>query len=70
MLKDGIPSILHLPSGDSAANRVISLFASTSAPDLPGALVLAFDSPLSQVREADPFDHEETPSDTSTANFA
>ena len=63
-LKDGMPSILHLPSGDNAANRVLGLFDST--PDLPGAIVLAFDSSLSQVREADPFDHEQTPSDTST----
>lgn len=60
-LKDGMPSILHLPSGDSAANRVISLFDSIS--DLPGAVVLAFDSPLSQIQEANP-DHEQTPSDT------
>ena len=63
-LKDGMPSILHLPFRDSAANSVIDLFDST--PDLPGAVVLAFDSPLSQVREADPFDDEQTPSDTLT----
>jgi len=63
-LKDGMPSILHLPFGDSAANRVIGLFDST--PDLPGAIVLAFDSPLSQVPKADPFDDERPSSDTST----
>ena len=61
-LKDGMPSILHLPFSDSAANSVIGLFDST--PDLPGAVVLAFDSPLSQVRKADPFDKEPPPSDT------
>ncbi len=44
--KAGTPSVLFLPSGDSAANSVISLFENT--PDLPGAVVLAFDSPLSQ----------------------
>jgi len=44
--KAGTPSVLFLPSGDSASNSVISLFENT--PDLPGAVVLAFDSPLSQ----------------------
>lgn len=44
--KAGTPSVLFLPSGDSAANSVIALFENT--PDLPGAVVLAFDSPLSQ----------------------
>ena len=61
-LKDGMPSILHLPSGDSAANRVIGLFDTT--PDLPGAVVLAFDSSLSQVQETNPSDRAQTPSDT------
>lgn len=36
-------SVVYLPGGDSAANRVIGLFE--SVPDLPGAVVLAFDSP-------------------------
>lgn len=66
-LKDGIPSILHLPFGDSAANSVIGLFDST--PELPGAVVLAFDSPLSQVRKAHPFGSEQTPSDTTAGKF-
>lgn len=44
--KTGIPSITFLPLGDSASNSVIAVFENT--PDLPGAVVLAFDSPLSQ----------------------
>jgi len=36
-------SILFLPAGDSVPGSVLSLFE--SAPDLPGALILAFDSP-------------------------
>jgi hypothetical protein len=42
----GLPQVLFLPSADSASDSVIGLFE--SAPDLPGAVVLAFDSPLSQ----------------------
>lgn len=39
-------SIRFLPSGDCASNSVISLFEIT--PDLPGAVILAFDSPHSR----------------------
>jgi hypothetical protein len=36
-------SILFLPAGDSVPGSILSLFE--SAPDMPGALILAFDSP-------------------------
>lgn len=52
------PSILFLPLRDCAANSVISLFE--SAPDLPGAIVLAFDSPLARTTQPDDFDDEPT----------
>lgn len=38
--------VLFLPAADCAGNAVLSLFE--SAPDLPGATILAFDSPLSR----------------------
>ncbi len=41
-----VPSILFLPTANSASNSIISLFETT--PDLPGAVVLAFDSPLTR----------------------
>lgn len=41
---DGTPSVRYLTTGESAANTVINLFASIS--DLPGAVILSFDSPL------------------------
>jgi hypothetical protein len=50
-LAHGQPDVLFLPAGDSAANSVIALFETT--PDLPGAVVLAFDSPLSRTRPGD-----------------
>lgn len=53
------PSILFLPSRDGAANSAISVFE--SAPDLPGAVVLAFDSPLSRNTPKDEFDDEPAP---------
>lgn len=53
------PSILFLPVRDCAANSVLSLFE--SAPDLPGAIVLAFDSPRSRRIAGDGFDDERTP---------
>lgn len=53
------PAVLFLPSGDGAANSVISLFEGT--PDLPGAVVLAFDSPFSRNAQNDPLDDEATP---------
>ena len=46
--------ILFLPSSDSAANRIIAPF--DSSPDLPGAVVLAFDSPMVRIRAHDPED--------------
>lgn len=45
-LGSATPQILFLPSSGSTANRTIALF--DSAPDLPGAVVLAFDSPLTR----------------------
>jgi len=54
---DGVPAILYLPSGDSAADSMIGLFDNT--PDLPGAVVLAFDSPLWRAREEDTSDYVE-----------
>lgn len=53
----GWPSIRFLPSGDSTANRVLSLFDTT--PDLPGAVILAFDSPLGRTAQSDDLDDEE-----------
>lgn len=53
------PSILFLPARDCAANSMISLFEST--PDLPGAIVLAFDSPRLRTLPQDEFDIERTP---------
>lgn len=52
-LDAGQPNVLFLPSSDSAANSVISLFETT--PDLPGAVVLAFDSARSRVPPQDEF---------------
>lgn len=49
-------TVLYLPGGDSAANRVIGLFE--SAPDLPGVVVLAFDSPQ-LATPVDDFDFDE-----------
>jgi hypothetical protein len=46
------PQILFMPSSDSAANSAITLFDST--PDLPGAVVLAFDSPLARIASSNP----------------
>ncbi|HEY0846744.1 MAG TPA: hypothetical protein VGE12_15335 [Noviherbaspirillum sp.] len=53
------PAILFLPSRDCAANSVLSLFESTS--DLPGAIVLAFDSPLSRTVREEELDDAPTP---------
>lgn len=55
----GFPSILFLPAGDCTPNSVISLFETT--PDLPGAIVLAFDSPLSRAASIDTLDDEPSP---------
>lgn len=49
-------TVLYLPGGDSAANRVVGLFE--SAPDLPGVVVLAFDSPQ-LATPVDDFDFDE-----------
>jgi hypothetical protein len=46
------PPILFMPSSDSAANSAVALFDLT--PDLPGAVVLAFDSPLARTASSDP----------------
>jgi hypothetical protein len=53
------PAILFLPASDSVPNSVISLFE--TAPDLPAAVVLAFDSPRSRVPKVDTFDDEPDP---------
>jgi hypothetical protein len=45
------PAIRFLPISDSAANSMCALF--DSAPDLPGALVVAFDSPLARAGTRD-----------------
>ena len=44
VLKDDVPAIRVLPQGNTAANAVIDLFE--DAPNFPGAVILAFDSPL------------------------
>lgn len=43
-LKNDVPAIRVLPQGNTAANAVIDLFE--NAPNFPGAVILAFDSPL------------------------
>lgn len=43
----GWPSVRFLPSGDSTANSILSLF--DAMPDLPGAVIVAFDSPLGRI---------------------
>lgn len=51
------PPILFLPAADSVPGSVLSLFE--SAPDMPGALILAFDSPyLRTPAGEDAFDDE------------
>ena len=55
--RDGVPAILYLPSGHSAVDSIIGLFEST--PDLPGAVVLAFDSPLSRAQKKGSPDYDE-----------
>ncbi|HYD59124.1 MAG TPA: hypothetical protein VEC35_02130 [Noviherbaspirillum sp.] len=40
------PPILFLPASDSVPNSIVSLFE--TAPDLPGAVILAFDSPFAR----------------------
>ncbi len=55
--RDGVPAILYLPSGASAADSMVGLFDNT--PDLPGAIVLAFDSPLWWAQEEDTPDQNE-----------
>lgn len=58
------PSILFLPAGDSVPGSVLSLFE--SAPDMPGAIILAFDSPyLRALASEDAFEDE--PDAASTA---
>lgn len=53
---DSIP-VLFLPVTDAASNSLLALFE--NAPDLPGATVLAFDSPVSRAAVDD--DNEEAP---------
>lgn len=49
--------ILFLPSGESVSARILSLFESAS--DMPGAILLAFDSPHARIAAAeDDFDEE------------
>lgn len=43
-LKNDVPAIRVLPQGKTATNAVIDLFE--TIPDFPGAVILAFDSPL------------------------
>ncbi|NTV09537.1 MAG: hypothetical protein HGA47_02065 [Zoogloea sp.] len=52
-------AVLYLPGADCAANSVVTLFE--RSPELPGALVVAFDSPLLETDQAsiDDFDPEE-----------
>lgn len=45
------PAIRFLPISDSAANSICTLF--DSAPDLPGAVVVAFDSPLAHAGDCE-----------------
>lgn len=54
----GWPSIRFLPSGDGTANSILSLF--DTMPDLPGAVILAFDSPLGRAAQKDDLDDEES----------
>jgi hypothetical protein len=42
--KDDVPSVRYLAIGEGAANTVIDLF--DAIPDLPGAVIISFDSPL------------------------
>lgn len=53
------PGVLFLPAADGAANSVLALFE--TAPDLPGAVVLAFDSARSRVPATDEFFDEPDP---------
>ncbi|OWW19073.1 hypothetical protein [Noviherbaspirillum denitrificans] len=48
-----VAPILFLPSGESVPDRILSLFE--SAPELPGAILLAFDSPHARIASADGF---------------
>jgi hypothetical protein len=55
----GQPGVLFLPAADGAANSVIPLFE--TMPDLPGVVVLAFDSARSRVPPEDEFLDEPDP---------
>lgn len=48
---DTHPSILFLPASDCVPNSVVSLFE--TATDLPGAVILAFDSPYARTGKAE-----------------
>jgi hypothetical protein len=67
VLSAGQPEVLFLPTGDSASNSVISLFE--NIPDLPAAIVLAFDSPFSRAAPRDEFDGEPDPQQSRKQQF-
>lgn len=55
------PPILFLPASDSVPNSVVSLFE--TAPDLPGAVILAFDSPFARKAASEDDFYDEPVSD-------